>query len=881
MAKFLSSTGIIAKVKSKQTINLLFESNWNDVLIKFGVFEEHKAIIVAVDGGGDVEVSKTFSAYVVETTNENNRDQAVTSFSASTDYNNEAIGFNTSEVATQDPREGLGFNTSEVATQDSQEGLGFNTSEVATQDSQEGLGFNTSEVATQDPREGLGFNTSEVATQDSQEGLGFNTSEVATQDSQEGLGFNTSEVATQDPREGLGFNTSEVAYDDTNEGFGFHSSVHSGRGYIEFGTTTIIESSDDLLNISLLGNRNLSYDSGVNDYENRLNSYNKFIDRSIINVTQFFGPSDIGTIDVNYSFINTGTRVQRALHDFQELKSFSVNVGPTFIDTDIAQYNVSEFFTEIETKSYNNFEFISIDIPYSQTNIKFAYNKQKNTTKTQEKQLNPIIDLSNFNRIPDTESTDSIGNYVQEYQYDIPDIVRNVISADYYDVLREVSPVTSFQKNLVDYVDISPRKDWRRSPFYSDYRSRHLIPNTNYELFNGIGNLYNPFNTTFDIKQEALKSNFFSSPNTGISTNTLWLRFVTKSYNISKERLHGRPYEHVETSGTEQEKWISGRTINGEKRFRWRGSNAFGHVIPKSSPKKNSHRLKQMEFVVQRKHHHTGYLVEYQTVNGELPGHVVEFEDIEHNLDGINNKLSKWEELWHPEWKEYDINWHFKISFGRLPECLQFDGENYIFGNVSDYDRFLITYQHEKWFEYYGHVVDDNYKDFDIAPVTDGLWETTTGKPDPDDPRKHTVQFTGFYPRQNLPKTVHLSFFILNNWSYDRDRFILNHEEPFYIDGKRVTPEIYLTTMKAKGFFEYNPFAAGVSDDINNRTIVEKTLNFEVIPPEKQMVGCTLGNTAQEREIIRKLFWKDGYDIPKPTATFRSCCSIDEIVGGN
>lgn len=40
-----------------------------------------------------------------------------------------------------------------------------------------------------------------------------------------------------------------------------------------------------------------------------------------------------------------------------------------------------------------------------------------------------------------------------------------------------------------------------------------------------------------------------------------------------------------------------------------------------------------------------------------------------------------------------------------------------------------------------------------------------------------------------------------NNWSSDRDRFILNIRNQMYVDGKPVTNGEYLETMKARGYF--------------------------------------------------------------------------------
>jgi formylglycine-generating enzyme required for sulfatase activity len=44
----------------------------------------------------------------------------------------------------------------------------------------------------------------------------------------------------------------------------------------------------------------------------------------------------------------------------------------------------------------------------------------------------------------------------------------------------------------------------------------------------------------------------------------------------------------------------------------------------------------------------------------------------------------------------------------------------------------------------------------------------------------------------------------MNNWSSDRDEFILNIRNQFFIDGKPVTNEEYLTTMKGRGYFSDN-----------------------------------------------------------------------------
>jgi hypothetical protein len=44
-------------------------------------------------------------------------------------------------------------------------------------------------------------------------------------------------------------------------------------------------------------------------------------------------------------------------------------------------------------------------------------------------------------------------------------------------------------------------------------------------------------------------------------------------------------------------------------------------------------------------------------------------------------------------------------------------------------------------------------------------------------------------------------FEVQSNWSSDRDGFILNIRNQFFVDGKPVTNEKYLSTMKARGYF--------------------------------------------------------------------------------
>jgi hypothetical protein len=41
-----------------------------------------------------------------------------------------------------------------------------------------------------------------------------------------------------------------------------------------------------------------------------------------------------------------------------------------------------------------------------------------------------------------------------------------------------------------------------------------------------------------------------------------------------------------------------------------------------------------------------------------------------------------------------------------------------------------------------------------------------------------------------------------NNWSSDRDEFILNIRNQMFIDGKPVTNKEYLATMKDRGYFK-------------------------------------------------------------------------------
>ena len=96
----------------------------------------------------------------------------------------------------------------------------------------------------------------------------------------------------------------------------------------------------------------------------------------------------------------------------------------------------------------------------------------------------------------------------------------------------------------------------------------------------------------------------------------------------------------------------------------------------------------------------------------------------------------------------------------------------------------------------------------------------------------------------------------------------LNQTEKLYIDGKVTDNETYLKIMKERGHFEYKPDF----EDINiNKALVTKTLVHEIIKPEHQMIGCSLGNNPEELETLKKLFYSDVIKFPKPITQFTSC----------
>ena len=67
------------------------------------------------------------------------------------------------------------------------------------------------------------------------------------------------------------------------------------------------------------------------------------------------------------------------------------------------------------------------------------------------------------------------------------------------------------------------------------------------------------------------------------------------------------------------------------------------------------------------------------------------------------------------------------------------------------------------------------------------------------------VVFTARAFDSSAPSTRYIDgIFIIrtqNNWSSDRDDFILNIDNQFFVDGKPVSNEEYLSAMKARGYF--------------------------------------------------------------------------------
>lgn len=72
-------------------------------------------------------------------------------------------------------------------------------------------------------------------------------------------------------------------------------------------------------------------------------------------------------------------------------------------------------------------------------------------------------------------------------------------------------------------------------------------------------------------------------------------------------------------------------------------------------------------------------------------------------------------------------------------------------------------------------------------------------------PIPRSVSFTARAFNANAPLTDYIDgrfiIDISNNWSIDRDKFILNIRNQFFVDGKPVTNKEYLSTMKSRGYF--------------------------------------------------------------------------------
>jgi len=71
--------------------------------------------------------------------------------------------------------------------------------------------------------------------------------------------------------------------------------------------------------------------------------------------------------------------------------------------------------------------------------------------------------------------------------------------------------------------------------------------------------------------------------------------------------------------------------------------------------------------------------------------------------------------------------------------------------------------------------------------------------------RSSNVVFTARAFDASAPTTRYIdgefTFKVQSNWSSDRDGLILNIRNQFFVDGKPVTNEKYLSTMKARGYF--------------------------------------------------------------------------------
>ena len=117
-----------------------------------------------------------------------------------------------------------------------------------------------------------------------------------------------------------------------------------------------------------------------------------------------------------------------------------------------------------------------------------------------------------------------------------------------------------------------------------------------------------------------------------------------------------------------------------------------------------------------------------------------------------------------------------------LPSGLELTTGGFISGTILDMDLFVPEFAKPAGFKF----DEQNYATYGSAK------EGT-----------HTYTFVvdAIEPTEGISAAQTHSITITNNWSSDRDQFIREIDNDFFIDGVKVTNEEYLTTMKSRGYF--------------------------------------------------------------------------------
>lgn len=142
---------------------------------------------------------------------------------------------------------------------------------------------------------------------------------------------------------------------------------------------------------------------------------------------------------------------------------------------------------------------------------------------------------------------------------------------------------------------------------------------------------------------------------------------------------------------------------------------------------------------------------------------------------------------------------HYGVVVDVVPEMLSLNPDTGVInsGTLTELDNYVAGFARPP-----GFLTDEtNYASFGSAQLFSG--NISIG---------HSVVFTvraiedpnSEYNFNSPPfESIDRSFTIDigNNWSSDRDFFILNLQQQFYIDGQPVSGQVYLDTQKARGFF--------------------------------------------------------------------------------